>query len=126
MSLPLLATNRHQSLPYPQATHQTSRQITGNFGLDAATQLAVDLYVLGNHDAASGLHRDTLTSYRETRGDDHPSTLWAAALLDDARQASGLTSLSDWLPQPNDGLINESAHVSVKGPPVSQLIDRPR
>jgi len=36
MSLPLLATKRHQNPPFPQASRHLGPQITSNFGLIAA------------------------------------------------------------------------------------------
>jgi hypothetical protein len=49
--------------------------------LISASNLALDLYALGEHRAARTLDEDTLARSRRVLGDDHPSTLISASNL---------------------------------------------
>ena len=46
--------------------------------LTSASNLASDLRMLGEHQAARELDEDTLARYRRILGDDHPDTLTSA------------------------------------------------
>jgi hypothetical protein len=59
--------------------------------LTSASNLAISLVKLGEHQAARELDEDTLTRYRRLLGDDHPDTLIAASNL-----ANRLAKLGDY------------------------------
>ena len=49
--------------------------------LTSASQLAQDLFGLGNYRQARELQEETLSRRRRILGDDHPDTLFSASLL---------------------------------------------
>jgi hypothetical protein len=86
------------------------RRILGEdhpYTLYSASNLAHDLYALGDYPQARVLYEDTLTRRRRTLGEDHPDTLMSATDLANALHALGDSQkarrVEEWIKQHSGG-----------------------